>query len=63
VAPDVIVSAAAYTAVARAEGEPALARAINAVAPGILAAAAHGAGARIIHLSTDYVYDGRKSAP
>jgi dTDP-4-dehydrorhamnose reductase len=36
---------------------------INAVAPGVLAAAAREAGARLIHLSTDYVYDGRKSTP
>ena len=63
VCPDVIVGAAAYTAVDKAEDEPVVARAINAVAPGVLAAAAHEVGARYVHLSTDYVYDGRKSAP
>lgn len=60
VSPDVIVSAAAYTAVDNAEDEPELARALNAVAPGVLASAASEIGSRIIHLSTDYVYDGRK---
>jgi dTDP-4-dehydrorhamnose reductase len=63
VRPDVIVGAAAYTAVDMAEDEPALAQTINAVAPGLLAAAAKDAGARLIHLSTDYVYDGRKAGP
>lgn len=57
-APDVIVSAAAYTAVDKAESEPDIARRVNAEAPGLLAAAARAAGARIIHLSTDYVFDG-----
>lgn len=61
--PDVIVNAAAYTAVDKAEDEPELARTINAVAPGVLAVAASEIGARLIHLSTDYVYDGRKSEP
>lgn len=63
VKPDVIVSAAAYTQVDQAEDEPELAHAINAVAPGVLAEAAQEVGARLIHLSTDYVYDGSKDAP
>ena len=54
-----IVNAAAYTAVDRAESEPAAARAINDTAVGTLAAAAHAAGARLLHLSTDFVFDGR----
>jgi dTDP-4-dehydrorhamnose reductase len=57
-APDVIVSAAAYTAVDGAEEEEALATRINGEAPGLLGRAARDAGARIIHLSTDYVFDG-----
>jgi dTDP-4-dehydrorhamnose reductase len=58
VAPDVIVNAAAYTAVDRAEQEPALAQAINADAPGALAHAAAERGAWLVHYSTDYVFDG-----
>lgn len=61
VAPDVIINAAAYTAVDKAEVEPALAKAVNGVAPGILGAAARDRGALVIHYSTDYVFDGRKS--
>jgi dTDP-4-dehydrorhamnose reductase len=61
--PDVIVNAAAYTAVDRAESEPDAALAINAVAPGILAREAGRAGALLVHYSTDYVFDGTKSAP
>lgn len=61
--PAVIVNAAAYTAVDRAESEPEAAERANAVAPGILAAAAQASGARMIHLSTDYVFDGRGPAP
>lgn len=60
--PDVIINAAAYTAVDKAEAEPDLARAINAVAPGIIGTAAKQAGACVIHYSTDYVYDGAKAA-
>lgn len=63
IAPDIIVNAAAYTAVDKAEDEPALAHAINAVAPGILAEEASCLGALLIHYSTDYVFDGRNPAP
>jgi dTDP-4-dehydrorhamnose reductase len=61
--PDVVVSAAAYTAVDQAEDEPEIAFRINAEAPGVLARAARVAGAPIIHISTDYVYDGEKTEP
>lgn len=61
--PDVIVNAAAYTAVDRAESEAALARVINAEAPGVLAEAAQAAGAWLVHYSTDYVFDGSGSKP
>jgi dTDP-4-dehydrorhamnose reductase len=59
--PDIVVSAAAYTAVDRAEAEPDLAFAVNAAGAGHLAAAAEQVGAAIIHLSTDYVFSGSKS--
>ena len=59
--PDVVVSAAAYTAVDRAETESALAEAVNAEAPGHLAAAARDCGALLVHYSTDYVFDGMKA--
>ena len=62
-APDLIVNAAAYTAVDQAESEPDLAQAINGVAPGILAEEAKRLGAALIHYSTDYVFDGTKGAP
>lgn len=62
-APDIIVSAAAYTAVDQAEDEFERAQQINARAPGVLAESARAAGARLIHLSTDYVFDGRKAEP
>ncbi|MDP1734534.1 MAG: dTDP-4-dehydrorhamnose reductase [Sulfuritalea sp.] len=62
-APTVIVNAAAHTAVDKAEAEPELAMAINAVAPGILAEEARRMGALLIHYSTDYVFDGTKPAP
>ncbi len=58
VAPDVIVNAAAHTAVDKAESEPGLARAINALAPGVLAQEALRCNAWLIHYSTDYVFDG-----
>lgn len=61
--PGVIVNAAAYTAVDRAESEPELAMAINGIAPGVLAAEAKRIGAALIHYSTDYVFDGARSAP
>ncbi|OHC65147.1 MAG: dTDP-4-dehydrorhamnose reductase [Rhodocyclales bacterium GWA2_65_19] len=63
IAPAVIVNAAAYTAVDKAEAEPAMADAINATAPGILADEARRLGALLIHYSTDYVFDGAKRAP
>lgn len=58
--PDLIINAAAYTAVERAEDEPQLARLINAEAPGVLAQQAREIGAPIVHFSTDYVFDGYK---
>lgn len=58
--PQVIVNAAAYTAVDRAETEPDLVMAINGTAPGILAEEASRSGAALVHYSTDYVYDGTK---
>lgn len=61
--PRLIVNAAAYTAVDRAESEPGLAHAINTRAPGILAEEARRAGALLIHYSTDYVFDGAAAAP
>jgi dTDP-4-dehydrorhamnose reductase len=61
--PDVIVNSAAHTAVDRAESEPALARTINAVAPGVLAREAAALGATLVHYGTDYVFDGSGSAP
>jgi dTDP-4-dehydrorhamnose reductase len=63
IAPDAIVNAAAYTAVDRAESEPELARAINAIAPGVLAEEAHRLDAVLVHYSTDYVFDGTKPKP
>lgn len=58
--PQMIVNPAAYTAVDKAESEPALARAVNAVAPGVLAEEAAKLGAMVVHYSTDYVFDGAK---
>ena len=63
VRPDWIVNAAAYTAVDKAESEPELARAINSVAPGVLAEEAQRLGAWLVHYSTDYVFDGSGSRP
>lgn len=58
VAPDVIVNAAAHTAVDKAESEPDLARTINALAPAVLADEAQKLGAWLVHYSTDYVFNG-----
>jgi dTDP-4-dehydrorhamnose reductase len=62
VAPDVIVNAAAHTAVDKAESEPELAATLNAEAPRVLAAEAAARGAWLVHYSTDYVFDGSGSA-
>jgi dTDP-4-dehydrorhamnose reductase len=62
-APELIINAAAYTAVDQAESEPDTAFAINAQAPGVLAEEALRLGAPLIHYSTDYVFDGEKAAP
>jgi dTDP-4-dehydrorhamnose reductase len=61
--PELIVNAAAYTAVDKAESEPGLAHAVNARAPGVLAGEAGRLGAVLVHYSTDYVFDGSKRAP
>jgi dTDP-4-dehydrorhamnose reductase len=61
--PDVIVNAAAYTAVDKAESEPLLAHAINAAAPAILAQATLDMACKLIHYSTDYVFNGSGSTP
>ena len=63
VRPSIIVNAAAYTAVDKAEAEPERAYRINAEAPAALAAAAAASGALLVHYSTDYVYDGSKAGP
>jgi dTDP-4-dehydrorhamnose reductase len=61
--PDVVVNAAAYTAVDRAESEPEAAWATNCSGPGQIAAACGEGGIPLIHISTDYVFDGAKSGP
>ena len=63
IAPDVIINAAAYTAVDRAEDEPELAQRINGDALGVLGAWAKQNGARVVHYSTDYVFDGSATRP
>jgi len=63
VQPDVIVNAAAHTAVDKAESEPDLALALNATAPAVLAREAAASGAWLLHYSTDYVFDGSGSSP
>jgi dTDP-4-dehydrorhamnose reductase len=61
--PEIVINAAAYTAVDRAESEPDAAWAGNCTGPANLAAACHDAGIPLIHLSTDYVFDGSKMGP
>ena len=61
--PHVIVNAAAYTAVDRAETDFAAASAVNAVAPGVFGEECRRAGALLVHFSTDYVFDGTKPSP
>lgn len=61
--PHIIVNAAAYTAVDQAENDEALAQAINAEAPALMAQEANKIGAALVHYSTDYVFDGSKNAP
>lgn len=60
---DIVINAAAYTAVDRAESEPELARTINAEAPAAMAAMAHLRAMPFLHISTDYVFDGTGSKP
>jgi len=62
-APDVIVNAAAYTAVDKAESDADSAQRVNALAPGVLAEEAAACGAWLVHYSTDYVFDGSKAEP
>ena len=62
-APAVIINAAAYTAVDRAESEVDAARRVNALGPRYLARAARACGARLLHISTDFVFDGRAGSP
>ena len=62
-APDVVVNAAAYTAVDKAESEPELAQTVNATAPGRIAVELARTGGLLIHFSTDYVFDGAKGSP
>ena len=61
--PQIIINAAAYTAVDKAENEPEFANKINAVAPGVLAEEANKSQALLIHISTDYVFDGKSNRP
>jgi dTDP-4-dehydrorhamnose reductase len=63
VRPDVIVNAAAHTAVDKAESEPEFARKLNATSPGVVAQAAQQVGALMVHYSTDYVFDGGGTRP
>jgi len=61
--PDIIVNAAAYTAVDKAESEPDLAMAVNGIAPGVMVEEAARLNALLVHYSTDYVFDGTKPSP
>jgi len=61
--PNVVVNAAAYTAVDKAESDPETAHLVNALAPEVLSRACAAMGARLIHYSTDYVFDGRGQTP
>ncbi len=61
--PDVVINCGAYTAVDQAESEPAIAHAVNAEGPAALAAACLAAGAPLVHISTDYVFNGAKTTP
>lgn len=61
--PDLLINAAAYTAVDRAESEPDLAEAVNSIAPAVMAEEALSVGSAFIHFSTDYVFDGLKGSP
>ncbi len=63
IAPDIIVNAAAYTAVDKAESEPELAQALNAEAPGVIASEAKQQNAWLVHYSTDYVFNGHGDQP
>jgi dTDP-4-dehydrorhamnose reductase len=63
VRPDIIINAAAYTAVDKAESEPELAMTVNGIAPGVIAEEARKIGAGLIHYSTDYVFDGKATSP
>lgn len=63
VKPAIIINAAAYTNVDKAESEPEKARAINATGPAVLAEEAHKINAVLVHYSTDYVFDGTKGSP
>jgi len=60
--PDIVVNAAAYTAVDQAEREPEIASAVNGTGAGVVAEAAWALGVPVIHLSTDYVFDGNKTS-
>lgn len=63
VQPDIVVNPAAYTAVDKAESEPGLAAAVNAIAPAVIGEEAEKRGALVVHYSTDYVFDGQQHAP
>jgi dTDP-4-dehydrorhamnose reductase len=61
--PDIIINAAAYTAVDKAESESELAMTVNGIAPGVIAEEAKKIGAGMIHYSTDYIFDGKANSP